>query len=95
MGLSLDKDKFKLSIWDYESIKEIDFLINAQSGDILLFRSNNALANIQRMFTNGDVDHAALIVRINDEIYIADASGGKGVAFLSWLHFKMTNEVYD
>lgn len=37
---------------------------NADTGDILLFYTENFGAKVQRFFTNSDFDHVAMVVKL-------------------------------
>lgn len=49
--------------WRHDYLSESEFLNNAQTGDILLFKTKNFMAKVQRLFTQKEYDHAALIVK--------------------------------
>lgn len=57
----------------------------ADSGDILLFKSKQFGAKITRGFTQSDYDHVAMVLRFEDdeEVYIIDATVS-GVNITAW-----------
>lgn len=46
-----------------DTIAEKHFIQAAETGDILLFHTKNTGAQIQRLITNSDFDHVAMIVK--------------------------------
>ncbi len=46
-----------------DTISERDFLSEAETGDILLFYTRHIGAQIQRVLTNSDFDHVAMVVK--------------------------------
>ncbi len=49
--------------------------------DILLFKNKNLMSKVQRIFTNSDYDHVAMLLKTGDnEIYLLEASSNVGVA---------------
>lgn len=49
--------------------------------DILLFKNKNLMSKVQRLFTNSDYDHVAMLLKTGDnEIYLLEASSNVGVA---------------
>ena len=73
----------------FVNITEKSFLENIDTGDILLFRSNDMLAPwLTRTFTQSNFDHVGLILRFGDtvsDVYILEAVGDSGVRMTSWL----------
>jgi hypothetical protein len=71
------------------SIPEQKFLEQVDSGDILLFRSNNQIGTwITRTFTKSHFDHVALILRFGnnvEDLYLLEAVGDSGVRMVSWI----------
>ena len=45
-------------------INEEQFRVNAQSGDIILFKSNNMFSIVTRKLTQADYDHVGMVVRL-------------------------------
>lgn len=64
-------------------------------GDILLFRTNNTMANAQRFFTSSEfgklimnIDHVAMLVQTEDKkIVVLEALGKVGVELNEWEKF--------
>ena len=54
---------------------------------------------LSRKFTNGNSDHAAIIVKIEQfkgtMLYMLEAVLQRGVCFTSWDNFRNLNMVYD
>ena len=46
-----------------DSMTEKQFLNTAETGDILLFHTKNTGATIQRVLTNSEYDHVAMVVK--------------------------------
>ena len=69
-------------------ITESNFLDIADSGDILLFRSNNLIGTwLQRTVTKSHFDHVGLLLRFGnmvEDLYILEAVGHHGVRMTSW-----------
>ena len=67
----------------------MQFVDNIDTGDIILFRSNNQLGTwITRTVTNSSFDHVGIIFRFGteaDDIYIMEAVGVEGVRVTSWM----------
>ena len=60
----------------------------ADSGDILLFRSDNSGSWLQRKVVQSHFDHVGLVLRFGDDIsdlYILEAVGELGVRMTSWV----------
>ena len=57
-----------------DTITEEEFLNVGQTGDIVLFKTNNFGAKMQRRFTNSKFDHVGMIIRFEkEEMRIFDA----------------------
>lgn len=102
LGYRLNKyindSDFNIDFWRFSHIKEKDFLAEAETGDIILFRGSHLGAKLTRTWTNGSVDHAAMVIRLekyDDQIFLLESVMVKGVSFISWPFFKRTNKVYN
>jgi len=63
------------AFWKESKISEQYFLDNADTGDILLFRSRNFASKLQRMVTSSNYDHVALVLRYsNNNIAFIEAT---------------------
>jgi hypothetical protein len=52
-----------------------DFGTLASNLDLILFRSKTISASMQRLITNSDYDHVAMILRTcDDEVYLFEAN---------------------
>ena len=47
----------------FDLIEDKDFLDAADTGDILLFRSNTQAGSLTRAATNSHFDHVAMVIR--------------------------------
>jgi hypothetical protein len=59
----------------FHFVSTSEFQIEAQNLDLILFRSRNMGATMQRLLTNSDYDHVGMILRTcEDEIYLFEAN---------------------
>ena len=93
LGLSLRNNKFYKNIY----ITPLDFESTAKTGDILLFKSLDTFADLQRLYTCDNYDHVAIILKENNKIKIFESTSMGKCSPLSWIYFKMLffNLVYD
>lgn len=73
--------------WRFDNMSEEQFKTQADTGDILLFRSNQAVSKITRGFTSSHFDHVAMLLKFEtdpDEVYLVEATGNQGVALSRW-----------
>ena len=93
LGLSLRNNKFYKNIY----ITPLDFESTAKTGDILLFKSLDTFADLQRLYTCDNYDHVAIILKENNKIKIFESTSMGKCSPLSWIHFKklIFNLVYD
>ena len=93
LGLSLRNNIFYKNIY----ITPLDFESTAKTGDILLFKSLDTFADLQRLYTCDNYDHVAIILKENNKIKIFESTSMGKCSPLSWIHFKMLffNLVYD
>ena len=93
LGLSLRNNKFYKNIY----ITPLDFESTAKTGDILLFKSLDTFADLQRLYTCDNYDHVAIILKENNKIKIFESTSMGKCSPLSWIHFKMLffDLVYD
>jgi len=74
--------------WKYDRLSEDRFLEQADTGDIVLFKTKNISASIQRSFTRSEYDHVGLILRYSTgEIVLFEATGREGVGLCRWKTF--------
>ncbi|KAL4471153.1 hypothetical protein ABPG72_019095 [Tetrahymena utriculariae] len=76
-------------------ITEHEFLEHIESGDILLFETNNIAAKFQRKITGSKYDHVALCVRMQEEIRIFDSTSDDGVSLTEWKEYIYINDLYE
>jgi hypothetical protein len=80
------------NFWKQEIISEKDFVLRADTGDILLFKSKTFAAKLQRSLTRCEFDHVALLLRYsNGEIVLLEATGKEGVGLCRWKTFRKNN----
>lgn len=78
--------------WRFDRISLKQFESTAVTGDLLLFRSFNIAARVQRLFTRASYDHVAMILRYSDgELGILEATQDTGVNIVMWEHFLLNN----
>jgi hypothetical protein len=73
--------------WKFDNITEKQFYEMADTGDLLLYKSNSTSAAITRTFTNSHFDHVGMVLKFEtdpNEIYIVDATGNLGVSLNKW-----------
>jgi len=74
--------------WKLNLIHEPHFQEISQTGDILLFTTNNKIAQAQRLVTRGEYDHAAIMIRFtNNRLCFLEAMGNTGVTLVDWKEF--------
>ena len=78
--------------WQYPTILEHEFNKLAQTGDILLFRTNNHIGTwFQRKVTKSHFDHCGIIYRYGphiQDIFVLEADAGDGVRHQPWMVFR-------
>lgn len=98
-GKIISEIEFAVDFWRFDMIDEHDFLQQADTGDILLFRGSHLGAKITRKWTHGHVDHAAMIVKLKrtmgNSIFMLESVMVRGVSFASWDMFKKNNDIYE
>ena len=79
-------------VWKFDNITENQFLQDADTGDLLLFKSDTAPSFLTRTFTNSYFDHVAMILKFeNDEneIFLVEATGNYGVSLNKWKNLRV------
>ena len=59
----------------------------ADTGDIILFRSNQPISSVTRVYSASHFDHVAMVLKFEtdpDEVYLLEATGNLGVAINRW-----------
>lgn len=77
--------------WRFDNISETQFKREADTGDLLLFRSNQAVAKIARGYTKSHFDHVAMLLKFEadpGEVYLLEATGNCGVALNKWCYIR-------
>ena len=73
--------------WKNLRCSEDDFIKNAQTGDILLFKGKSWFSKFQRMLTGGEYDHVAMLFKFSDKLVLFESTGQTGVDLLDWQAF--------
>ena len=79
LNISLYKNFFENYYISYN-----EFLYKCKTCDILLFRGFSGCSKFQRFFTRAIYDHIALIIKINQRIYIYESTSFEGVKLKSF-----------
>lgn len=77
--------------WRFDNVSESQFKAMADTGDILLFRSNQAVSKITRGWTSSHFDHVAMLLKFAtdpEEVYLVEATGNQGVALNRWAYLR-------
>jgi hypothetical protein len=75
----------KKKFWKFDRISEAQFISQATTGDLLLFRAKSVASKLQRMVTKADYDHVALILKYaSGRIGLLEATGLDGVNIVMW-----------
>ena len=72
-------------------MSEAQFLAQADTGDILLFRGSMAGAMVTRTFTGSHFDHVAMILKFEsspEEVFLVEATGNLGVSLNRWQNLR-------
>lgn len=80
-----------LNPWKFDIVSEEQFLDQADTGDIILFRGNQTGSSITRTFTQSHFDHIAMVLKFDsfpEEVYIVEATGNMGVSLNKWNFLK-------
>ena len=85
LGLSLRNNIFYKEIY----ITLTEFETSVKTGDILLFRTMDTMANLQRMYTCDNYDHVGIILKENNGIKIFESTSIGKCSPLSWNFFKI------
>lgn len=82
----------KKNFWKNARISEAKFLAESKTGDLLLFKSQNLTAILQRSVTRSEYDHVGMILRDrHGNIILFEATGNEGVGLCRWTTFKHNN----
>ena len=82
----------KQEFWKYARTSNQQFIEEANIGDVLLFRSKNLSAKLQRGVTASKYDHVAMLLRWNNNVVgILEATSNTGVQVLLWEDFMRNN----
>jgi hypothetical protein len=79
--------------WKFDNMSEAQFLAQADTGDILLFRQGAMQIGgaITRTFTNSHFDHVAMVLKFEtapDEVFLVEATGNMGVSLNRWVFLR-------
>lgn len=53
-----------------DTITEDEFINVAETGDILLFLTDHTSGKLQRLFTQSNYDHVAMVIKLNGELMV-------------------------
>lgn len=87
--------------WRYDNISEKQLIEQADTGDILLYKSNNSGGKLTRTLTGSQFDHVSMILKFEsdgDELYLLESTGDRGVSLNKWSYIRDcigTNEFYQ
>lgn len=74
--------------WKVKRVTPEKFVHIAQTGDVLLFRSEGTAPMIIRAASGGHFDHVALILKLHDgNLALFEATGNLGVGVCTWAEF--------
>lgn len=74
--------------WKVKRVTPEKFVHIAQTGDVLLFRSEGTAPMIIRAASGGHFDHVALILKLHDgTLALLEATGNLGVGVCTWTEF--------
>jgi uncharacterized protein YycO len=82
------------NFWKDLRFSEQDFIKNASTGDILLFKGKSCFSKFQRALTWGEYDHVAMLFKFWDKLVIFESTGQLGVDLLDWTAF-MNNKWHN
>lgn len=78
----------KDSFWRHARISNTQFIDSVQSGDILLFKSNDISAKLQRGLTQSSYDHVALLLKDESQLVeLLESTSQFGVKKVYWADF--------
>ena len=79
--------------FEVERMPIMKLLETAETFDILLFKNKTIMSKVQRIFTNSDYDHVAMLLKTSSkQIFLLEATSNAGVAIYtleSLLHLKI------
>lgn len=71
--------------WRFPQISEEEFVLKADTGDLLLFRSEYFASRLQRVVSGGEFDHVGLVLKArNGQIVVLEATSQDGVSCTLW-----------
>lgn len=89
------KTMSKFTYIHQDILPERDFVRTVETGDILLFYTNHFGAKVQRMLTNSDFDHVAMIIRgKNGDPMVFESNQMHGVAIYNWNQYISYFDLY-
>ena len=93
LGLSLRKDILYNEIY----VTPSNFELTAKTGDLLLFKSIDTCADLQRLYTCDNYDHVGIVYKENNRIKIFESTSIGKCSPLDWHYFKLLlfNLVYN
>jgi len=77
----------KQKFWRFDTISSKQIEHFSTTGDILLFRTANTASRAQRLVSNSQYDHVAIIIRMTAYAYIYEVNLQEGVNLTKWDDF--------
>ena len=77
----------KKNFFQYFYIKNTDFENVAKTGDLLLFKGFDKKSKLQRFYTKSEFDHVALLMRLNNVLFLYEATNENGCKLKSFNEF--------
>ena len=78
-----------------ETMTERELFNICETGDILLFYTKNTGAKIQRMITNSNFDHVAMVVKMGRELMVFESNQLFGVSIYQWRQYLRYFDLYE
>lgn len=93
-GVKIEKKEF-FRYYNEDMMTEQDFKKVVETGDVILFETDNVGAILQRKITGSRFDHVGVVVKFSKyDIRIFDANCDTGVSLLNWDQFIYENDLY-
>ncbi|KRX03224.1 hypothetical protein PPERSA_09236 [Pseudocohnilembus persalinus] len=87
--------QFNKTYYNEDILTEIEFKRFCETGDVLLFETDNIGAVLQRKVTRSKYDHVGIVVRFSEnDVRVFDANCDTGVTLMQWEQFIDENDLY-
>ena len=83
----LTRAAIQKDFWKWLRWSEKDFINNASTGDILLFKGKSFFSKFLRFITGGEYDHVGLLFKFGDKLVLFESTRTLGVNLLDWKLF--------